>query len=139
MTSNLGSDLVAQFAGDKQKQEDAIYAEIKSHFRPEFINRVDDIIIFQPLTKEQIHEIVKLQVKELNKQLKAEDLTLELTQEAIKHFAESGFDPVYGARPLKRLMQKEILDVLAMRLVKEEIKPHSKITVDWDGRQARLK
>ncbi len=139
MTSNLGSDLVAQFAGDKQKQEAAIHAEIKNHFRPEFINRVDDIIIFQPLTKKQIHEIVKLQIEELNQQLKAEELTLELTQEAIKHFAEAGFDPVYGARPLKRLMQKEILDVLAMRLVKGEIKSQNKITVDWDGKQVEIK
>ena len=139
MTSNLGSDLVAQFAGDKQKQETAIHAEIKNHFRPEFINRVDDIIIFQPLTKEQIQKIVKLQIEELNKQLKAEELTLELTQEAIKHFAETGFDPIYGARPLKRLMQKEILDVLAMRLVKEEIKSHSKIKVEWNGKRIEIK
>lgn len=138
MTSNLGSDLVAQHAGNKQKQEEAIQAEIKSHFRPEFINRVDDIIIFQPLTQDQIQEIVRLQVKELNNQLKAEELTLSLTQEAIKHFAEAGFDPVYGARPLKRLMQKEILDVLAMKLVKEEIKSHSKIEVNWNGKRVEI-
>ncbi len=139
MTSNLGSDLVAKFAGDKQKQEDAIHAEIKNHFRPEFINRVDDIIIFQPLTQDQIHEIVRLQVKELNNQLEAEEITLNLTQEAVKHFTEAGFDPVYGARPLKRLMQKEILDVLAMKLVKEEIKSHNKVTVDWNGKKVELK
>jgi len=135
MTSNLGSDLIAQHAGNKQKQEEAINQEIKTHFKPEFINRVDDIIIFQPLTQEQIKEIVKLQVAEINQQLQLEDLSIELTNKAIDHFAEVGFDQVYGARPLKRLMQKEILDVLAIMLIKQEIKPGSKLEVDWDGRK----
>ncbi|KUK79200.1 MAG: Chaperone protein clpB [Microgenomates bacterium 39_7] len=135
MTSNLGSDLIAQHAGDKDKQEAAVQQALKTEFRPEFLNRVDDVIIFQPLTKEQIKEIVKLQIKELNKQVAAEEINLELTDAAIDHFAETGFDPVYGARPLKRLMQKEILDVLAIKLVKEEIKPHSTIKIDWDGKR----
>ena len=135
MTSNLGSDLIAQHAGDKEKQEAAVLQALKTEFRPEFLNRVDDVIIFQPLTKDQIREIVKLQIKELNKQVAAEDIELELSDTAIDHFAEAGFDPVYGARPLKRLMQKEILDVLAMKLVREEIKPHSKIKIDWDGKR----
>ncbi len=135
MTSNLGSDLIAQHAGDKDKQEAAVQQALKTEFRPEFLNRVDDVIIFQPLTKKQIKEIVKLQVKELNKQVAAEDIKLELSDAAIDHFAEAGFDPVYGARPLKRLMQKEILDVLAMKLIKEEIKPGGQVKIDWDGKR----
>ncbi len=139
MTSNLGSDLIATHVGDKKKQEAAVNQKLKTSFRPEFLNRVDEIIIFQPLEQKQIKEIVKLQIKDLNQQVATEEISLKFTEAAIDHFAKVGFDPVYGARPIRRLMQKEVLDNLAMMLVKEEIKPNSKIKVDWDGKRVVVK
>jgi ATP-dependent Clp protease ATP-binding subunit ClpB len=135
MTSNLGSDLIAQYAGDQKKQEAAVNQQIKERFRPEFLNRVDDIIIFQPLKLNEIRQVVKLQINELIQQLAQQNLKLKVTEKAIEHFATTGFDPVYGARPLKRLLQKEVMDLLAMELVREEIKPDSTIKIDWDGKK----
>ncbi|HQM15917.1 MAG TPA: ATP-dependent chaperone ClpB [Candidatus Woesebacteria bacterium] len=139
MTSNLGSELIAQYVNDKNKQEEAINQEIKHHFKPEFINRVDDIIIFQPLGMKQVRQIVELQLQKINQQLQNERLSLQLTDQAFDHFASAGFDPVFGARPLKRLMEKEILNVLAVMIVKETIQADKPVKVDWNGHQVIIK
>jgi ATP-dependent Clp protease ATP-binding subunit ClpB len=138
MTSNLGSDLIAEHAEEPKQQEKAVMQQLKQKFRPEFLNRIDDVIIFQPLTQEQIKQIVKLQIQELEKQLTDRSLSLEVTDKAIEHFAKTGFDPVYGARPIKRLLQKEILDNLSMQLLREEIKPEDTVKIDWDGKQVKI-
>jgi len=139
MTSNLGSDLIAEHVGNRQKQEQAVHEALKKNFRPEFLNRIDDIIIFQPLTEEQIQQIVGLKIKQLEKRLTNQELSLEVTDKAIEHFAQAGFDPVFGARPIDRLLQKEILDKLSMEIIRGEIKPGDKVKVDWDAEQIILK
>lgn len=138
MTSNLGSDFIAQHTNDRDKQEAAVMQTLKQEFRPEFLNRLDDIIIFQPLSETQIQQIVKLQIKELTKQLTDRDLKLNVTDKAVKHFAKTGFDPIYGARPIRRLLQKEILDTLSMKLLKDEIKSNTEIKIDWDGKKIKF-
>ena len=139
MTSNLGSDLIAEHQGDYQKQEQTVVNLLKKQFRPEFLNRVDDTIIFQPLSEKQIKEIVKLEIKKLEEQVSEQDLSLEVTVAAVDHFAETGYDPVFGARPIQRLLQKEILDELSMLVIQGEVKPGDKVKIDWDGEQVLFK
>jgi ATP-dependent Clp protease ATP-binding subunit ClpB len=138
MTSNLGSDLIAEHAEEPKQQEKAVMQQLKQKFRPEFLNRIDDVIIFQPLTQEQIKQIVKLQIQQLEQQLADQNLTLKVSDKAIEHFAKTGFDPVYGARPIKRLLQKEILNNLSMQLLREEIKPGDTVKIDWDGNKIKI-
>ncbi len=135
MTSNLGSEYIAQHTDNRQKQEEAVFQALKQSFKPEFLNRIDDIIIFQPLTPDQIKAIVAIQVQQLSDQLATQNLKLEVSEAAIEHFASTGFDPVYGARPIRRLLQKEILNALAMKLLRNEVKPDSKVNIDWDGKK----
>ncbi len=139
MTSNLGSDFIAEHTDDREQQEKAVQQELKRQFRPEFLNRLDDVIIFQPLTKKQIKQIVQLQIQELSKQLEEQKLNLKVTENAVEYFAKTGFDPVYGARPIRRLLQKEILDTLSLKLLQGEIKPNSQVKVDWDGQRVIIK
>ncbi len=138
MTSNIGSDLIAEHVGEPQQQEQAVMNQMKSKFRPEFLNRIDDIIIFQPLTQEQIEQIVKLQIKRLEQRLEDQDLVLKVTPKAIKHFAQVGYDPVYGARPIQRVLEKEVLNKLSLKLIREEVKTGDKVTVDWDGEKVTV-
>ncbi len=133
MTSNLGSDLIAEHIGEPKQQEQAVMQQLKSKFRPEFLNRIDDVIIFQPLTEKQIEKIVKLQINDLEERLSDQNLTLDVTEDAVEHFAKAGYDPVYGARPIQRVLQKEILDQLSLKLLREEIKAGDEVKVDWDG------
>jgi len=135
MTSNLGSEYIAQHTDNRQKQEETVFQALKQSFKPEFLNRIDDIIIFQPLTPDQIKAIVAIQVQQLSDQLATQNLKLEVSEAAIEHFASTGFDPVYGARPIRRLLQKEILNALAMKLLRNEVKPDSKVNIDWDGKK----
>jgi ATP-dependent Clp protease ATP-binding subunit ClpB len=138
MTSNLGSDLIAKHVDDRQQQEEAVNQALKQQFRPEFINRLDDIIIFQPLSPEQIKQIVKLKIQQLNQRLEDKQLKLNVTDRALEHFAKAGFDPVFGARPINRVLQKEILDQLSMAVIQEEVKEGDEVKVDWDGQRVQL-
>jgi ATP-dependent Clp protease ATP-binding subunit ClpB len=139
MTSNLGSNYIAQHTDNRKKQEEAVYQELKAKFKPEFLNRIDDTIIFQPLSQEQIKQIVKLQIDQMSQQLQDQKLKLSVTDKAIEYFAKTGFDPVFGARPIRRLLQKEILDVLSMKLLSGEIKPNSKVKIDCDEKRIVIK
>lgn len=105
---------------------------LRRRFRPEFLNRLDDIIIFHSLTKKEIEKIVELQINRVNDRLKKKDLFIELDDSAKKHLVEIGFDPVYGARPLKRTIQTEILDELALRIIEGKFKK-GKIRVGAKG------
>jgi ATP-dependent Clp protease ATP-binding subunit ClpB len=109
--------------------EQAVMAELKKHFRPEFLNRVDDVIIFQSLDEREIERIVDIQLEKLKKRLAQQQLTLDVDSAAKKLLAAEGYDPQFGARPLKRAIQEHILNPLSMRLLEGEFKPGDKIKV----------
>jgi ATP-dependent Clp protease ATP-binding subunit ClpA len=109
--------------------EDKVLAELKRHFRPEFLNRVDDVIIFQSLDEEELARIVEIQVRKLEKRLAQQNLTLELDAAARKFLAKEGYDPQFGARPLKRTVQEHLLNPLSLRLLEGEFKPGDRIKV----------
>ena len=122
MTSNLGSHIIKELSHDFTKMEKEMRAILDSHFRPEFLNRVDDILIFKSLSKETILQIVKLQIEELQERLKERKIAIEVSGEAQKLLAEKGYDPSYGARPLKRTVQKSIQNPLAMEILEGRFK-----------------
>lgn len=132
MTSNIGSDLI------QDKHQESQYEEMKTqvmeivsqHFRPEFINRIDDSVVFHPLGLEQIKSIAKIQLASLRQRLADKGFKLELSQAALDKIAEAGFDPIYGARPLKRAIQTEIENPLAQKLLSGGIEPDSTIRID---------
>jgi ATP-dependent Clp protease ATP-binding subunit ClpB len=140
MTSNLGSPIIQEYFMDghtdkssHQAMEDKVMAELKKHFRPEFLNRVDDVIIFQSLDEEDLARIVDIQLEKLKKRLAQQQLTLDVDAAAKKLLAREGYDPQFGARPLKRAVQEHILNPLSMRLLEGEFKPGDKIKVTADG------
>lgn len=129
MTSNLGSlEIVAQ--KDRTAQEKAVNDILAQHFRPEFLNRLDDIIIFQPLTEAEISEVVSLQLELVKNRLKDQHISLSVSDAAIRHIAETGFDEVFGARPLKRVIQQEILDELALKIIEGTVSSGQTVHVD---------
>ncbi len=130
MTSNLGSSLFADPSLDRQKQRDAVLDEVRAYFRPEFVNRIDEIVVFEPLGREEIGAIVEIQLELLRKRLAERDLTLELTDAAREYIANKGYEPQFGARPLKRVLQREIQDPLALELLSGRIHDGSTVTVD---------
>jgi ATP-dependent Clp protease ATP-binding subunit ClpB len=119
MTSNLGSDVIQQRAGEERYEEmkEAVMEIVGQHFRPEFINRVDDTVVFHPLQRKQIRRIAQLQVDILARRLEAQEIQLELTDEALDLLGNVGFDPVYGARPLKRVIQQRLENPLAQEIL----------------------
>ena len=104
---------------------------LKSSFRPEFLNRLDEIVFYKPLTKDNISHIVDLQLKDLGKRLKDKQLTVELSEAARQYIIDGGYDPVYGARPLKRFMQAKIETLLARKMIAEDLAPGTHITIDY--------
>jgi ATP-dependent Clp protease ATP-binding subunit ClpB len=137
MTSNLGSNIIQQKAGEEnyESMKSAVMDEVSTHFRPEFINRVDEVVVFHPLAKNQIQGIARVQIENLAKRLHEQDMKLELGDEAMQLLAEVGYDPVYGARPLKRAIQRMIENPLAQKLLQGDFLPGDTIraTVN-DGR-----
>ena len=137
MTSNLGSELIAERAGraggDDEAVRDRVFAAMQAHFRPEFINRIDDIILFHALGREHVREIVRIQLDRLTERLADRRMTIELSEAALDLLAERGFDPVYGARPLKRTVQRMVLDPLARRLLEHELRERAHVRVDAAG------
>lgn len=131
MTTNLGSDIIQSIVKDTKKQDAALQEMIRKTFRPEFINRIDDIITFQPLNEKEIQEIVGLQLAKVEDRLKKQNIELSLSNLAKKYLGNAGYDPIYGARPLKRLIQKQILDKLALEIVAGTIKPGDKVGIDY--------
>ncbi|MDO3723293.1 ATP-dependent chaperone ClpB [Marinobacter sp. chi1] len=125
MTSNLGSDIIQQKAGEEnyESMKNAVMEVVGTHFRPEFINRVDEVVVFHPLAENQIQGIARIQIESLNKRLKEQDIALELDDTAMEFLSEVGYDPVYGARPLKRAIQRLIENPLAQRLLQGDFVP----------------
>jgi ATP-dependent Clp protease ATP-binding subunit ClpB len=131
MTSNLGSHVIQEMAGEANysKMKAAVLEIVQQHFRPEFINRVDDIVVFHPLVKQQLRSIVDIQLGYLRKRLADRDMELVLEDSARDLLAEVGFDPVYGARPLKRAIQQQVENPLAQRILRGEFGPRTRINV----------
>jgi len=137
MTSNMGSDIIQTMAGEENYDEmkAAVMEVVSTHFRPEFINRIDDSVVFRPLGKEEIRKIAAIQLKNLGKRLAENDLSIEFSDAALDMIGAEGFDPVYGARPLKRAIQSEIENPLAQKILGGEFTSGDKIMTDVkDGR-----
>lgn len=140
MTSNLGSQIIQELTSKKD------YAALKStlmdiiaqHFRPEFINRVDEVVVFHALSEKQIHKITSIQLESLRERLSDRDLQLEVSEAAINHIAKMGYDPVYGARPLKRTIQQELENPIAKDMLEEKFLPGDKIFVDYINEKIKL-
>jgi ATP-dependent Clp protease ATP-binding subunit ClpB len=130
MTSNLGSATIMDLTLGDEQIRDSVMAEVRAHFRPEFLNRVDDIVIFHRLTQDHLRAIVDIQVRHLQSRLAERGISLELTDKAREWLAERGFDPSYGARPLRRLIQKEIQDTLALKLLQGEFAEGDTVEAD---------
>jgi ATP-dependent Clp protease ATP-binding subunit ClpB len=145
MTSNLGSPIIQEYFMDgktdkasHQTMEDKVLAELKKHFRPEFLNRVDDVIIFQSLDEEELAKIVDIQLERLGKRLAQQNLTLDVDSAAKKLLASEGYNPQFGARPLKRAVQERILNPLSMKLLEGEFKPGDRIKVTTSDDELKL-
>jgi ATP-dependent Clp protease ATP-binding subunit ClpB len=131
MTSNIGSQFIQDLAGrERPEMIRRVMEALRAHFKPEFLNRIDDIIIFHALTREQIKLIVDIQIRVLQKRLAEKDLEIHLTDEARDLISQEGFDPVYGARPLKRVLQHRLQDALALKLLGGEFGEGEKILVE---------
>ncbi len=135
MTSNLGSQAIQELAGEENYEQikETVMQVVGQHFRPEFINRVDEVVVFHPLMKEQIRAIADIQIDYLRKRLLERDMGLELTIAALDKLGEAGFDPVYGARPLKRAIQQRIENPLAQAILGGKFLPGDTILVDVEG------
>ncbi|MDE3046480.1 MAG: AAA family ATPase [Verrucomicrobiota bacterium] len=145
MTSNIGSDLLLKKLEKREKLTkeellEVVEPVLKSTFRPEFLNRLDEIIPFLPLKEQDIEKIVSLQLKRVASRLSEKHIALEWDDEVVKHLAEEGYDPVFGARPLKRLIQSEVVNLFASAILEDKIPPHSKLllTGHAEGREFKM-
>jgi len=133
LTSNLGSPLILeglQKGWPYERIRDEVFKVLQQHFRPEFLNRLDEIVVFRPLTKEQIRQIVEIQLSYLRARLAEKRISLELTEAAKDFLAERGYDPVFGARPLRRVIQRELETPLAQKILAGEVKEGDRVQVD---------
>ena len=134
MTSNLGSSVIQEIAGDSEeeytKMKAAVMGVVQAHFRPEFINRLDEIVVFRPLDKKQIRQIARIQIEYLAKRLGERQLQLKLSEKALDLLGNVGFDPVFGARPLKRAIQQQLENPLARELLEGKFQPGGTVAVD---------
>jgi ATP-dependent Clp protease ATP-binding subunit ClpB len=128
----MGSNVIQELAGEENyaKMKQAVMEIVGNYFRPELINRIDDIVVFHPLGREDVHRIAAIQLWYLRDRLAARDLGLEFTDKALDKLAEAGFDPVYGARPLKRAIQNTIENPLAQEILAGKFSPGTVIVVD---------
>jgi ATP-dependent Clp protease ATP-binding subunit ClpB len=133
MTSNLGSQLIQEMAGEYDAMKAAVMEVVGQQFRPEFINRIDDVVVFHPLGKEHIRNITDIQIDYLRKRLQTQHIQLNITETALDKLGEAGFDPVYGARPLKRAIQQNLENPLAQEILGGKFVTGDTINVDWVG------
>ena len=144
MTSNIGSNRILQFKGSfvgeiYDHMKDAVLEELRKNFRPEFLNRVDDIIVFHALSEKHLGKIIEILLGRLRSRLNEKHIMLELTEDARLHLVAVGYDPAYGARPLKRTIQKEIENPLSRLMLEGKVKDHCKVIVDFDNAKGALK
>ncbi|HUH13261.1 MAG TPA: AAA family ATPase, partial [Longimicrobiales bacterium] len=140
MTSNVGSHLILERAGGGEwaEVETVVRGELQRHFRPEFLNRVDDVIVFRPLDAEELRRIVELQLRRVERLLTERKMQLRLTDAARALIAEEGYDPAFGARPLKRSIQRLVQNPLALRILEGEFRDGDTIVVDREAGEAGL-
>jgi ATP-dependent Clp protease ATP-binding subunit ClpB len=134
MTSNIGSQVIEDISrsgGSEVEIREAVTEALRARFLPEFLNRIDEVLIFHPLRPEQLRKIVRLQIERLRKQLAEKGIGLEVTPEAMERIAEEGCDPAFGARPLKRVIQQRIQNPLAVEILKREFTEGSTVRVDF--------
>jgi ATP-dependent Clp protease ATP-binding subunit ClpB len=139
MTSNIGSQRILEFqgapgTGGYERMKAAVLEELRLHFRPEFLNRVDDIVVFHSLTEQHLRQIVEIQIEALRKRLLERHIELEISEEAKAHLVEIGYDPAYGARPLRRAIQKEIATTIAKALLAGRIRDGQRAVIDYDAK-----
>jgi ATP-dependent Clp protease ATP-binding subunit ClpB len=141
MTSNVGSEVIAamSFRPDDQELRERVLAEVRDRFRPEFLNRIDEIIIFNRLERPQIRRIVEIQLRALLQRLAARSMDLEVSDAAMDLLAEEGYDPVYGARPLKRVLQRRIQDPVAVGILEGRFREGDTIVVDVENGELVLR
>jgi ATP-dependent Clp protease ATP-binding subunit ClpB len=139
MTSNIGSQYIQDLQNDEEEMRRRVTEAMRQHFRPEFLNRVDDMIIFHPLDAEVLKKIVEIQVGQVQKRLADRKIEIGLTESAKELLAEEGFDLVYGARPLKRVIQRDVLNPLAAKILAGEVKEGTRVIVDRDDRHLTFK
>ncbi|NEP63868.1 MAG: AAA domain-containing protein, partial [Symploca sp. SIO2G7] len=133
MTSNIGSDHILDVSGDESQfneMQERVLVALRGHFRPEFLNRVDDLVIFHPLSKDELRSIVAIQLKRLYKLLAEQKISLHISESAIDYVADKGYDPVYGARPLKRAIQRELENPIATKILENTFVEGSKVVID---------
>jgi ATP-dependent Clp protease ATP-binding subunit ClpB len=130
MTSNLGAQVFQDLSASSETRQEKVMAEVRSHFRPEFVNRIDEVVIFEALSRDQIVQIVDIQLRDLERRVAGRKLALEVSDEARRWLANAGYDPHFGARPLKRLIQREIQDPLALLLLSGEVRDGDTVVAD---------
>ncbi len=135
MTSNIGSQEIQDLAENEKEMRDVVLQALRAHFKPEFLNRVDDIVIYHPLQMAQLEKIVEIQIGLLKQRLSEKQIRLSLTPEAQNHLAREGYDPVYGARPLKRVIQRDLLNPLSLKLIDGSVQAGDEITVGFEEGQ----
>jgi len=142
MTSNMGAEIIQQNfarldgtndAAIFEKTEDLVFGVLKQSLRPEFLNRIDEMVMFQPLNNQHIRQIVELQLKGLESVLAKKGITLTATPQAINYITGEGYDPQFGARPVKRIIQKKVLNALSKAILKREVQPNSRVVLDSFG------
>jgi ATP-dependent Clp protease ATP-binding subunit ClpB len=142
MTSNLGANLLLpdllKTEHDFEKAQESVMRVVREHFRPEFLNRVDDIVVFRPLGAAQMHHILDLRLNEIRKLLESRAISLELTEPASQLILATGTDAAYGARPLKRALQRMVQDPLAIKILNGEIEHGSHVRIDVDRNSNQL-
>ncbi len=137
LTSNLGSDLY-NLEDSLKIREAKVMEQIKTFFKPEFVNRLDSIIIFNPMTPKMMNEIVSIQISDIMRRLKSQGIRLEVSQKLKEYLARAGYDPVYGARPLKRIINEVILDEIALQIIEGKIRSGDKVNADWKGKSVEI-
>ena len=142
LTSNIGSNYILEGINEKgeisEEARSLVEGMLKQQFRPEFLNRLDEIVFYKPLTKEEITKIVDLLMKDLQKRLKDKQLTVSLTPAAKDYVVEQGFDPIYGARPLKRFLQRKVETLIGRMIIAEDLLPNTHLEVDYDRTSDKL-
>ncbi len=128
MTSNLGSDVIQEYVGKKEDQDKKVWEILRKSFKPEFLNRLDSVVIFNQLTAKDMIQITKLQLENVQERLHENNIQLVITDDVIFYFAENGYDPIFGARPLKRLIEEKLIDEIALQIIENKIKPGNQVT-----------
>ena len=139
MTSNIGSEIILQDPQLSDTTKEAVLEEMRHRFKPEFLNRIDDIIVFKSLGKDSVKNIISLILEDINKKLKDQFIKIEFTDKALDFIVDEAYDPAYGARPLKRFVQKDIETNLSKMILSNEIPENSVVLIDTDGEKLTYK